>query len=479
MLPKNIDAIIRYYLLAGIFWLLVSSLVVVITRLYLVFPAFLPGMIDYGHLRPIYTSLLIFGGLLSLFIGLSYFILKNEGYKLPKAAVYVAAVGFQLQQLALLGGVAGILFGFNKGREYGEFVWIVDAVLTSALILFCINILLALRNRKLTVISALIATAAIGNPLFYFLGNFNFPYDLLSSSPLLTGLRDSTLQGIYRAGLLSYTIILPLLVLLYYFVSYHYKVSLYNRAIVYPLLGAIVILTPFSGAVDLVFSAAPTGLQTLGIVSFMALNFALLIGGLNIDFGLRYSSKPYHSDVIGFMLKAGLFLLISAALVRALLAPRFMQSWFALSPLNIRDLAVPAHTYGLLIATSCSTIALQTLNNRHLSARLLSWVLWLFLSGIVLIYTSDLVSSLFQHVKSTAMLETGELAVKEWSDIFFAGTLYQGKEAHLRFLLGMGGLNLTGYLLLAAGSLLFFLQFFPGAISSNSTHYQRPNSEEQ
>ena len=305
---SQLEFTIKSYLLMGIFWSMLAFLLSIGSESMLFLSPLWAGVLDYGHLKPVSSLIFLFGAFLSFVMGLGYYILQKQiEVKAPMALL--AFICFKLHHLGLVLGIAGVLGGFNKGRVLGEMPWLADDIFIAAFLGFPILVIIAFAGKKLKESSLLLLLLSLLGGLFYYvLGNFNFPTGLFTSSPLFAGVQDMALQEIYLSGLLYFVILAGLFGVLYYYVPLYYRSELYSSSIPVFVSLALLLLVPLGSMSGLVYTPTPSYLQSIGIFSSMALNFAMMAGGLNAKYSITRSGKSYRSDALGIMLRTGNFL---------------------------------------------------------------------------------------------------------------------------------------------------------------------------
>lgn len=473
---QSIELTIRASLVAGFAWGVLAVVLGFLAQLILLTaPGSLPPAMDFGYMRPLFTQTLIFGSLLSFFFAIAYYIVREtSGAELFLAPA--ACAGFAFHQLGVLLSLVTILAGYNKGREYGEGTWLTDQLIGLALLAFLLVSIQALRSaKKFDWPSRLAVFTGAGALAFYVIGNFGLPYGPLESAALTTGLQDSALQEVYRTGVLVYFIVLPTLTALAYFVPKYYHLPLHSEAMLsFSILG-IAVLVPFAGAVNQVYTAAPELLQTIGIFSMISLGAAILSGAFAVQYTLTRGPERVQSDGIGLALRWGLFLLIVLAVLRMILAPRFMQALIGYTPLDPRDLSVDALTYGLLALGASGLLIAQRLKNANYSDRAAKWFALCGGFGALVLIISNLAHGFVQGYEQKAADAEGALVVKEWTEVIMAGSFFK-KEASfvVDYLLSFRGLHLVGVLLAALGFTIAALTYFIFLAKRAAGPYQEP-----
>ena len=485
---SQLEFTIQAYLLLGIFWSMLGYLLLIASEAMLFLGPFQPGVLDYGHLKPLSSLILIFGAFLSFVLGLGYYILQERlgpksGVKVPMALA--AFVCFKLHHFALLLGTVSVLIGFNKGRMLGEMPWFADDIFVPAFLCFPILVMIGFAGQKLKDISlSFLFLSLLGALFYYVLGNFSFPTGFFTSSPLFTGVQDMALQELYLSGLLYFVILAGLFGVLYYYVPLYYRTELYSSSIPVFVSLALLLLVPLGAMSGLVHTFAPSYLQSLGIFCSMALNFAMVAGGLNVKYSITRSStgKKYRSDAVGLMLRMGIFFLLFTALARALFALPFMQAWSAYGTFALRDPIFNISSYGLLLLFPLALLVLQKITARTYAKGLLGWLAFFWIIGTFLFYMGSLGAGLAEHFKASALDPEGqELLVQNWSDVFFSAKLFVGDALWAQYLLSFRGLALSGNFLITLGLLFTGLYVFAcslrGRLQSTGTPYEMPDLE--
>ncbi len=476
----HIEFSIQASLGSGLFWMLLGILFSIGAELQKFFPAFVPGLLDYGRIKPTSSLILIFGGFFNFFMGLSFFILQSHK-EIQKPLSFLSFIAVKLHNFGLFIGIILVLGGYSTGREFGEFPWISANFLFLSLLIFLGVVSFHVDSKKLSPPLVLILSSTVGAIVIFVIGNFALPYSLLASVPILGGIEDSMLQEIYRSGLLSFWIVLPLIAFLYHFIPFYYKTELYASSLGF-LIPASLILTPLASPSGLVFSAVPEWVQTMGISSAIALNLVFIAGGLNASFSItRSSTRAFRSDSIGGLLRTGIFFLILAAVLRALFSTRWLQPWFEFGPMNRKDISFDVLSYGFMISLASVSIVLQIISKQNYSRKILFRTVSLIILGTIFMYVGNLGSAMIEHFHLSNMSlpsaegGLGDLVVGSWSDIYFKGGLFPGKTTAMNYFLSLKGLSFFGLCLIGIGALLFclhslYLAIFPPSKDSSYHH---------
>jgi cbb3-type cytochrome oxidase subunit 1 len=429
---------IKAYTLTGIVWALVGTFAGLLNQLQIFtqWPSS-DTIMTFGYLRPIYTIMLIFGAGLSLFMGVGYYILKNqEGSELKHE--WLSLLGFGLHQLAIAIGIMVIASGANKGREFGELPWISDNLIALSLVIFLIVAKLGFKNVSSPSKASMFALlGAAGGLIAYFLGSFGLPYTLVSSQPLFGGVQDNAVAEFLRAGVYGFFILVPVFAALYYFVPLHQKNALYSGSTADFQAMAMMILIPLSGSAALAYTLTPGISQTIGLVASLALAVAVLMGAINVRQTVTGSSV---SDTLTGFFRIGCILTLTFAVLRAVSYLPVMQKVFGYTWWNAGDISVDMATYGLIIFSGAAYIMMHKISGNEINNSMAGIHLMLLLAGAVLILVGNIGGGLMESSAMSAMNEEGALAVTEWTAVTGVGSM-----------MSIHGLSLVGYLAIFLG----------------------------
>src|SRR5512136_2522670 len=123
------------FLVTGAAWFVVGTLYGLFSAIHLVAPEFFNnvGPLVFGRTRPIHTNTVIYGFVSGTLIGCgTYYVPALLRTKLWSEPLGWAA--FVLWNLAVLSGPVGFAFAYTQGREYAEYIWIMDVAIVLAVL---------------------------------------------------------------------------------------------------------------------------------------------------------------------------------------------------------------------------------------------------------------------------------------------------------------------------------------------------------
>jgi cytochrome c oxidase cbb3-type subunit 1 len=213
----------------GVFWLVISSLLGVLTSVKLHAPGMLANAawLTYGRLRPAQTDLFIYGFALPVALGSALWLLARLGRTRLAGGGFVAFAAF-LWNVGVLAGFLGILAGASTGFEWFEFPLGVNALLMVAYLVIAVSALVTFHGRRETVVypSVWFIVAA----LFWFPWIFATANYLLLRSPV-RGMAQMAIDYWYQSQL-RLGVLTPLaLAAVLYFIPKISGRPLYSRAL--------------------------------------------------------------------------------------------------------------------------------------------------------------------------------------------------------------------------------------------------------
>ncbi|HFE48855.1 MAG TPA: cytochrome C oxidase Cbb3, partial [Chromatiaceae bacterium] len=157
--------------------------------------------ITFGRFRPVHTTSVIFGFGGNALFATSYYVVQRTcqarlyGDLLPKFT-------FWGWQLALLIGVVGYMNGITQAREYAEFEWPVDLLITVVWVAYAFIFVQTLRRRSqphIYVANWFYMAFILATALLHIFNNLAVPVGLFSmkSYSLFSGVQDAMTQWWY------------------------------------------------------------------------------------------------------------------------------------------------------------------------------------------------------------------------------------------------------------------------------------------
>lgn len=261
-------ALIRKWLLWGLFWLMFTpSIGVTISSLFN-YPDYLGTSLNltFGRLRPLHVNGVIFGAFSTLFIGLCYYIVP----RLTGQRIYQEWVGHWLVWIWNLGLILGmylLLTGHAQALEAGEFPLIVDIIIFAVVLIatwqFLVTILKRIEPQLYVSLWYLIA-AFIWTVLNLILGSFILPYNI-------SGINSAAFHGLFIHYIVGLWITPAGYVLIYYYLPASVKNPIYSHKLSLIGFWSLALFYPFVGIHHYLYSPIADWAETLAIITSMLL----------------------------------------------------------------------------------------------------------------------------------------------------------------------------------------------------------------
>jgi len=267
------DNVVKAGVIAAMFWGIAGMLVGVILALQLSFPNlfYFPdfGWTNFGRLRPLHTSAVIFAFGGNVLIATSFWVVQRT----CKARLFGGSlpwfVFWGYNTFIVLAGT-GYLLGVTEGREYAEPEWYADIWLTIVWVCYLLTFLGTIVKRKEPHIYvanwfylAFIATIAI----LHIVNNLSMPVSLLStkSVSLFSGVQDALVQWWYGHNAVGFFLTAGFLGIMYYFIPKRADRPIYSYRLSIVHFWTLIFIYIWAGPHHLLFTALPDWAQTLGM----------------------------------------------------------------------------------------------------------------------------------------------------------------------------------------------------------------------
>lgn len=273
----------RMFMNATIFWGLIGMLVGLIIALELIFPLMSSGIswLSFGRLRPLHTNAVIFAFVGNgMFTGIYYS--TPRLLKTPMFSELLGKIHFWGWQLIIVSAAITLPLGITVSKEYAELEWPIDIAIALVWVVFGINLIMTMVNRRVKHIYVAIwfyIATFVTVAVLHIVNSINIPVTLFKSYPVYAGIQDALVQWWYGHNAVAFFLTTPYLGLMYYFVPkaanrpvYSYKLSIIH-------FWALIFLYIWAGPHHLLYSALPDWAQALGVV-FSVMLIAPSWGGM-------------------------------------------------------------------------------------------------------------------------------------------------------------------------------------------------------
>jgi len=195
------------------------------------------AQITFGRLRPVHTTLVIFGFGGSALFATSYYIVQRT-CQTPLISKGLAEFTFWGWQGGILLGVLGYMNGITDGKEYAEFPWYLDIAIAVVWVAYFIVFVGTLRRRSqphIYVANWFFLAFILATAILHIGRNIAVPVGLFNTSAygVYSGVQDAMVQWWYGHNAVGFFLTAAFLGMMYYFVPkqagrpiYSYRLSI-------------------------------------------------------------------------------------------------------------------------------------------------------------------------------------------------------------------------------------------------------------
>ncbi len=266
------DGVIRAGVIATLFWGAVAMLAGVLIAAQLSWPRifYFPefGWLNFGRLRPLHTSGVIFAFGGNALIATSFWVVQRT-CKARLAGGIAPWFVFWGYQLFLVLAATGYLAGITQSKEYAEPEWLTDLWLTVVWVAYLLVFLGTLWKRQEPHIYvanwfylAFIVTVAV----LHLVNNAVLPVGLLNhrSYSVYSGVQDALVQWWYGHNAVGFFLTAGFLGMMYYFVPKRAERPVYSYRLSIVHFWSLIFIYIWAGPHHLHYTALPQWTQTLG-----------------------------------------------------------------------------------------------------------------------------------------------------------------------------------------------------------------------
>ncbi|MDE2442309.1 MAG: cbb3-type cytochrome c oxidase subunit I, partial [Betaproteobacteria bacterium] len=265
------DDPVRWGVIATVFWGMAGFLAGLYIALELAFPVLnFSEYINFGRLRPLHTSAVIFAFGGNALIATSYYVVQRT-CRARLAFPGLARFVFWGYQLFIVLAASGYLMGITQGKEYAEPEWYTDWWLTIVWVAYLVVFVGTLVKRSEPHIYvanwfylAFILTVA----MLHLVNNIDVPVSFVGSKsyPLWGGVQGALVQWWYGHNAVGFFLTAGFLAMMYYFVPKQAGRPIYSYRLSIIHFWALIFLYIWAGPHHLHYTALPDWAQTLGMV---------------------------------------------------------------------------------------------------------------------------------------------------------------------------------------------------------------------
>ncbi len=271
---QYMDGVVRAGVIATSFWGIVGFLVGVVIAFQLAFPALnidnVFGILNFGRLRPLHTSAVIFAFGGNALIMSSFYVVQRTCAARLWGGNLAWFVFWGWQLMVVLAATSYVLGG-TQSKEYAETVWYIDiwiAVVWVAYLLVFLGTLIKRREPHIYVANWFYLSMIVTVAMLHIVNNLAVPVSVLSSIsvPVYAGVQDAMVQWWYGHNAVGFFLTAGFLGMMYYFVPKQAERPVYSYKLSIIHFWALIFLYIWAGPHHLHYTALPEWAATLGMV---------------------------------------------------------------------------------------------------------------------------------------------------------------------------------------------------------------------
>ncbi len=398
------DDLIRWGVIATIFWGIAGFLVGVLIASQLAFPALNLGMdfTSFGRLRPLHTSAVIFAFGGNALIATSFYVVQRTSrarLAFPGLAKFV----FWGYQLFIVLAATGYLMGVTQSKEYAEPEWHVDLWLTIVWVAYFVVFVGTLAKRKephIYVANWFYLSFIITIAMLHIVNNLAIPVTIFGSKSymVMSGVQDALTQWWYGHNAVAFFLTVPFLAMMYYFIPKQAERPVYSYRLSIIHFWTLIFLYIWAGPHHLHYTALPDWAQTLGMVFSVVLWMPSWGGMINGLMTLNGAWDKIRTDPIIRMMVAALAFYGMATFEGPMLSIKAVNSLSHYTDWTVGHVHAGALGWNGLITFAAIYYLVPRLwgRPRMYSMRMINWHFWCAMLGIMIYAASMWVAGIAQ-----------------------------------------------------------------------------------
>ena len=406
--PSNtyMDGVIRAGVIATSLWGVVGFLAGVYIAFQLAFPAlnfeWAQGYMNFGRLRPLHTSAVIFAfGGNALLCTSFYIVQRTSAVRLwgGNLAWFV----FWGYQLFIVLAATGYLLGSTQSKEYAEPEWYVDLWLTIVWVAYLavfLGTVMTRREKHIYVANWFLLSFIVTIAMLHVVNNISIPVSVFGSKSVqvFAGVQDAMVQWWYGHNAVGFFLTAGFLGMMYYFVPKQAERPVFSYKLSIIHFWALIFLYIWAGPHHLHYTALPDWASTLGMVFSVMLWMPSWGGMINGLMTLSGAWDKLRTDPIIRMMVVSIGFYGMSTFEGPMMSIRAVNSLSHYTDWTIGHVHSGAMGWNGMITFGCLYFLVPRLwqRERLYSLTLVNWHFWLATIGIVLYAAAMWVSGIME-----------------------------------------------------------------------------------
>ncbi len=384
------DGVIRYAVVATVFWSLAGLLAGVVIAAQLAWPDLnLAPWFTFGRLRPLHTSAVIFAFGGNALIATSFYIVQRT-CRARLAFGNLAWFVFWGYQLFIVMAATGYLLGVTQSKEYAEPEWYVDlwlAIVWIAYLAVYLGTVMRRREPHIYVANWFYLAFIVTVAMLHVVNNLALPVSLAGAKSyvIYAGVQDALTQWWYAHNAVGFFLTAGFLGMMYYFVPKQAERPVYSYRLSIVHFWSLIFLYIWAGPHHLHYTALPDWAQTLGMVFSVMLWMPSWGGMINGLMTLSGAWDKIRTDPIIRMMVLALAFYGMATFEGPVMSIKAVNSLSHYTDWTIGHVHSGALGWVGMISFAALYFMTPRLwgRSRLYSLRMINWHFWLATAGIV------------------------------------------------------------------------------------------------
>ena len=371
--------------------------------------------ITFGRLRPVHTTLVIFGFGGSALFATSYYVVQRT-CQTRLYSDFMANLTFWGWQLSVLLGVIGYVNGYTQGREYAEFVWPIDLLITVTWVVYFTVYVQTLRRRSqphIYVANWFYMSFILATAILHIFNNLAVPVSMFSlqSYSAFSGVQDAMTQWWYGHNAVGFFLTAAFLGMMYYFVPKQAGRPVYSYRLSIVHFWALSFLYMWVGAHHLHWTALPDWTSSLAATFSILLLMPSWGGMINGIMTLSGAWDKLRTDPIMLFLITALAFYGMSTFEGPMMSLKSVNALSHYTDWTVGHVHSGALGWVAMVSFGSFYHMIPRLYDTELWSKKLVYVhFWLATIGIVLYITAMWVSGIGQGLMLRAFDDYGNLA---------------------------------------------------------------------
>ncbi len=445
------EGVVKAGIVATMFWGIAGFLVGLIIALQLTFPNlfYFPdwGWTNFGRLRPLHTSAVIFAFGGNALIATSFYVVQRTCRTRLAGGMWPWFVFWGYQLFIVIAGT-GYLMGVSQSKEYAEPEWYADLWLTIVWVAYLavfVATLLRRREKHIYVANCFYLAFIVTIAMLHIVNNISIPASLAGakSYSLFSGVQSALIQWWYGHNAVGFFLTAGFLAMMYYFIPKRVERPVWSYRLSIVHFWSLIFIYIWAGPHHLHYTALPQWAQTLGMTFSIMLWMPSWGGMINGLMTLSGAWDKLRTDPVVRMLVVSVAFYGMATFEGPVMSVREVNALSHYTDWGIGHVHSGALGWVGFVTFGTMYCLTQWIWKRQklYSNALVEWHFWIATLGIVLYITSMWVSGIMEGLMWRAYNEFGFLSYS------FIETVSAKHISYIIRALG-GGLYLIGALIM-------------------------------